>query len=248
MDTASQVLCFKKQTTVPKYLFQGPLFPVSSKRKKNCETLIKTYSNNEILVMQEGFTQFDLAVSLAYKKIINQHSSFEDIKFSIADFSKALNRHEGGKTRTLILEALKRSNKFHLCFDFGKGNSFDGYRLKEFEESRQGYFKVAFNTEYLSMAYCEDDIFDINIDIFLSLQLGLQSWLYGFICTIPDKKEICLDILHDYSGSNYKNQSDFKKAVKNAMTVLHKKGIIGWRHGITRNNEVFWEYKNPFNL
>ncbi len=248
MEAVSQVQRFKNQTTVPKYLFQGSLFPVSNKKNMNRDVLIKTYGNNEILVMQEGFTQFDLAVSLAYKKIINNHVSFEDIRFSIADFSRALNRHEGGKTRALILDALKRSNKFHLCFDFGNGNSFDGYRLNKFEENCPGYFKVAFNTDYLSMAYCENDVFNINIDMFLSLQLGLQSWLYGFICTIPDKNQICLDLLHDYSGSNYKNQSDFKKAVKHAMTALHERGILGWRHGITRSNEVFWEYKNPFNV
>lgn len=239
---------FRTRTSVPKYLFQGPLFSVAkNNHSENIkERLLKTFAGQELLVAHEGFNQFDLAVSLAYKKIINQGNSFEDIKFTIANFSSALNRKDGGKTRKFIVEAFRKSNNFHLCFDFGRSHAFDGYRLNKFKEIGANQFQVSFNTDYLFMVYSEKDIFDIDIDLFLSLQLGLQSWLYGFMCSIPEQTKIDLDVLHEFSGSNYKSCSDFKKAIKEALNALYKKGIIEWRHGVTRDGIVFWKYKNPF--
>lgn len=241
-----QVDCFRGKSSVPKYLLQGTLFPATkSPEGVKKERLIETYSGKTLSVSHEGFSQFDLAVSLAYKKIITKHNNFDEVVFNIIDFSNAMNRKDGGKTRQYILEAFRRSNEFHLCFNFNNGN-FDGYRLNKFTEIRTNEFKIAFNMDYLSMVYDENEVCDINIDIFLSLQLGLQSWLYGFICSVPDMKSLDIDNLHKYSGSNYQSQSDFKKAVKHALYVLHKKGVIGWSHGITRDGKVFWQYENPF--
>lgn len=247
-DLIKRVEKFRIKHSVSKYLLQGSLFPVTKNIKDNAkkEALIKTYNGRELLVTHNGFTQFDLAVSLAYKKIINRHHNFEDIQFTVADFAHALNRADGGKTRLLIFEAFKRSNSFHLCFDFGKNHSFDGYRLNSFKEETSNVFRASFNMNYLSVAYHEEDTCNIDIDVFLSLQLGLQSWLYGFICSEPNQSMVSLDEVHLFSGSNYKNSSDFKKAVKEALSALYKKGIIEWKHGVTRDGIVFWQYKNPF--
>ena len=84
--------------------------------------------------------------------------------------------------------------------------------------------------------------------MFLSLQVGLQSWLYGFICSVPEMTTIGVDVLHKFSGSNYNTQSDFKKAVKDSLSVLSNKGIIDWRYGVSRDGLVYWQYKNPFVL
>lgn len=242
-----QIECFRARTTVPKYLFQGNLFAVS--KRSQCipskDTRIKTLDNSELIVSCEGFTQFDLAVSLAYKKIINANKNFDDIYFTISDFARALNRNEGGKTRKLILEAFVRSNNFHLSLKNKSGQEFDGYRLKKFEEVQNNKFRITFNLDYLTMAYEENEVCNIDMEIFLNLRPGLQSWLYGFICSISGQCSIDLDLLHDLSGSNYKNRGDFKKAIKEALTILYKKGILGWRHGVSRDNIVYWEYLDP---
>lgn len=243
---AKPVDIFRVKSTVPKYLLQGSLFAASRIATPPIDNIIQMYDGKELEVHHRGFTQFDLAVSLAYKRIINQHRNFDDIKFSIAEFARALNRIDGGKTRQFILEAFRKSNDFHLCFDFGTGRSFDGSRLNSFRETRKNVFNVSFNMDYLSMTYDSTDTCDIDIDMFMSLQLGLQSWLYGFICSVPELDHIDIDLLYRFSGSNYKNSSDFRKAIKEALSALYKKGILGWRHGIARYGEVFWEYKNPF--
>jgi hypothetical protein len=244
----NQINCFREKSTVPKYLLQGAIFPAKRQGVSGSkECCIKTFEGQEVLVQHQGFTQFDLAVSLAYKKIINQHQGFYNVNFSIVDFAKALNRKDGGKTRDLILAAFDRSNKFHLCLEFQHG-LFEGYRLNSFEETQKGKFKVSFNMDYLSMVYDDYDTCDIDIDIdmFLSLKIGLQSWLYGFICSVPGMTNISIDALHELSGSNYKNQSDFKKAVKEALYSLCNKRIIDWRHGVSRDGLVFWKFINPF--
>lgn len=133
---------FKKLDTVPKYFFQSPIFPASiMSRKLHAKSkLIETYSGQEIEVTHPGFNQIDLAVSIAFKKIITNCKRFDSIDFTIREFSKCLGRADGGKTRKLILDAFERSNHFSLAFDFGEGKVFDGQRLKKFEEISAGVF------------------------------------------------------------------------------------------------------------
>lgn len=236
---------FRKLDNVPKYLFQSAIFPASSKIRNEDQVrkTVKTFSGRDIEVSHPGFTQFDLAVSIAYKKIINKCGRFENVTFSLSDFAKCLNRIDGGKTRKFILEAFRKSNSFSLAFDFGNGNSFGGYRLNNFQETSSGEFNIDFNLDYMSVVYTKEDLCEMDLDLYLDLPCGLISWLYGFICTEPTLKNVSLDSLHYLSGSNYKHSSDFKKAVKYALAYLQKRNIIDWRYGVTRDDSVYWDKK-----
>lgn len=240
-DSLVKLQCFRKDSMVPKYLLQGDLFPARKcPEPLKTETLIKTFEGTELLVHHDGFTQFDLAVSLAYKRIINQSKNISNVEFTIAEFAKALNRVDGGKTRSTIIEAFKRSNSFYMNFEMND-DSFSGYRLTKFEEVEMNKFKVAFNIDYMNMVYDESDVVYVDLDLFFKLNFGLQSWLYGLFCSLPHMNQIDMDTLYDLSGVEYKNQSDFKKAIKESLGALNKAGIIGWRYGVTRSNEVYWD-------
>lgn len=242
---ARTIECFRKMEYVPKYLFQSSIFPASTKIQNEglIRKTVTTFSGREIEVSHPGFTQFDLAVSIAYKKIITKCGRFDNITFSLGEFAKCLNRSDGGKTRKYILEAFKKSNRFSLAFDFGSGHSFDGFRLDSFQEKSNGEFNIDFNLDYMSVVYTKEDLCEMDLNLYLDLPCGLISWLYGFICTEPELKTISLDSLHYLSGSNYKNSGDFKKAVKYALTYLQKRNIVNWRYGVTREGSVFWDKK-----
>lgn len=124
---------------------------------------------------------------------------------------------------------------------FGLKKAGRSHRLTKFEETENNKFNVAFNIDYMNMVYDESDVVYVNLDLFFKLNFGLQSWLYGLFCSLPHMNQIDMDILYGLSGVEYKNQSDFKKAIKESLAALNKAGIIGWRYGVTRANEVYWD-------
>lgn len=140
------------------------------------------------------------------------------------------------------MESIIRNNNLYLCFQLS-GSKFEGFRLGHFYELEDGVYNLSLNPDYLENAYDHDILCDIDIDLMLRLRPGLQTWLYGFMNAYPDMAKLPIDMLHDLSGSNYRNQNDFKKAVKAALAVLYQRGVIDWSHGVARDGMVFWEKK-----
>lgn len=240
--TGSKLNEIQAVTKIAKILVQGSLYSVTNKVDYGVKKrLIKTINNTEFLSISPELSQFDLAFTLAYKKLIFQQHRVEDVSVSIPDFVRLLNRSDGGKTRKLIQKSIEKHLESCVCFDFGRGCQFDGHRYSKIAEVGQNNFKISGNMDYLYAAY--EESCSINIDKFLSLSLGLQSWLYGFFCAYPYLSSIDLDTLHTISGSNYKDAHDFKKAIKSAFKVLESKNIIDWSYGITRDGMVFWKNK-----
>lgn len=233
---------FRIPTSVPKYLLQGPLFPATKTSKiSDREQRLKLFDGTELWTRPNGFTQYDLALSLAYKKLFVKQDSIENIAFTLGDFARALNRADGGKNRDLMLAAFHRSKHFALGFEDGKA-CFDGLRLGQFVEIEQNRFHASFNLDYIEQFYEHPHTISyLDIDFYLSLPLGLLSWLYGFICSEPHLKIMGLGDVHYFSGSNYRHSRFFKKAVKKALDVLFHRGVIKWRHGVTRDDVVYWD-------
>jgi hypothetical protein len=92
-----------------KYLFQGPFFAVSSHYVSTRFTgkIIKNYRDNTVVTISSRFSQFDLAVSLAIRKIISQRHQ-TNIEISLADIIHAMRRFDGGNTRQLVLNSIKK--------------------------------------------------------------------------------------------------------------------------------------------
>lgn len=231
------------------HLLQSPLYSASKHIPlttvvSSKERIIETYNRQEIIVTASQFSQFDLAVVFAARKLQECQKRFENMRVSLADLIHAMKRYDGGNTRKLVIQSLKKYRDFNTCLQSKTGVEFEGHKVNKIIEEAQNHLTLSFNEEYLSKFYEHDKICKININKFLSLPLGLQSWLYGFYCSAPTTSSIHLDSLHAISGSNYKNAYDFKKAVKMALKELEQRNIISWRHGVTRDGIVFWEIKN----
>lgn len=99
MYNQKNIELYRRQTSVPRYLFQSNLFPVSTLTVYSPgEQYIKTLCGDELLVNNAGLSQFDLVLSLAYKKIINTNDNFANVTFTLADIIQSFNRKEGGNT------------------------------------------------------------------------------------------------------------------------------------------------------
>jgi len=243
---------FKQETAVPKFMLQSNLFAVSRKNETSPITeAIRPYQSKTFFAQHSGLTQYHLALTLALKRIISKQRNMESVTFDLATLVATMQRKEGGKTRSQILNALKTAN-FELTYPVNEQPIFEGNVYKTLEENRKNHFTVELNSNYLLNMYQENAVCHIDTDTFLSLQPGIQTWLFGFMSSLPELTEITAKELHALSGSHYSHINDFKKSLRVALSVLQKRKIISSKHGVERDGSVHWqllpEFKKPVDV
>jgi hypothetical protein len=186
----------------------------------------------------EQFTQFDLSIAFAIKKILSQYPPTEMVSFNDLDILHVLRKKNYGKNdRSLIRNSIERHARAIFCIE-QNNVSHEGAALENFlwDADKNRYQMTVAEPWYLMFSNNESSQLDLRIRS--QLPRGLSQWLHAFWSTYETIAPTDIDEIKNLCGSNEKLRGNFKKSVEYALANLAKAGFIKATYHVTRSGYI----------
>ena len=210
----------------PNSALRGALFAaiLGKDRKALKRELISNEENLQIRFSGWQLDQSDLNVWETVLHMARSQNLGHKIRFSAHGFLKTMGKTTGKKDHEWLKDAFSRLTG--CCVEITHGDCTYGGNLIEFlRNEREGHYEITINPKIARLytagytAICWEDRKKIG-------KRPLALWLHGYIASHAKLYPTKISTLHRLSGSANNNMRDFKRYLKNALTLLKKLNLI----------------------